>query len=88
MDPSKAFDIMGHDAALTHLFHQGVKRQLGQYYDNLYTNIKSMIKWKGCFSLPFEESLGIFQGGVSSTNIFKARANTGLHNLWDHRSSL
>ena len=88
MDASKAFDVMDHDAVLTHLFNQRVKNQLWHCYDNLYTNIKSVITCKGSLSFPFEESQGICQGGVSSTSIVKATAKPRLHHLDDNPSSL
>ena len=51
-------------------------------------DIKSMMKLKGSLSSPFEESMGIRQGEVCVTSIFKDRANPDLPNMDDHLSSL
>jgi hypothetical protein len=84
MDASKAFDVVDHDCALNHLYRQGVKGDLWTLYNDLYTGITSSIKWCGTLSRPFTENQGIRQGAVSSTSIFKARANPSLHQMEDH----
>ena len=87
MDASKAFDIVDHDCALNHLYDQGVNGDLWSLFNDLYTNITSSIKWNRTISEPFKELQGIRQGAISSTDIFKARANSCLKRLEDHPSS-
>jgi hypothetical protein len=87
MDASKAFDVVDHDCALNHLYNQGIRGDLWTLFNNLYTNITSTIKWQGKLSQPFMESQGIRQGAISSTNIFKARANPTLSRLEEHPAS-
>lgn len=81
MDASKAFDVVDHDSALNHLYNQGIKGDLWLLFNDLYTNITSYIKWQGTRSTAFKEEQGIRQGAVSSTDIFKARANPVLKRL-------
>lgn len=88
MDASKAFDTVDHDSILNHLYNQGISGELWHLYDNLYSDISSFIKWQGLRSDQFEEGQGIRQGGLSSTGMFKARANPSLHRLEVHPDSL
>ena len=46
------------------------------------------MKWQGHISIAFKEEQTIQKGGVSSTGIFKAKANPCLDQLSDHPSSL
>jgi hypothetical protein len=88
MDASKAFDVVDHDCIMNHLYDQGITGELWHLYNSLYSDVSSMIKWQGQKSKPFQEGQGIRQGGISSTNIFKAKANPSLNRLQEHPGSL
>lgn len=88
MDATKAFDVVDHDSALVHLYKQGITGSLWSCYNSLYTNIMSHIKWNGQVSAAFKEEQGIRQGGITSTGMFKAKANPCLTKLQNHPSSL
>ena len=47
MDATKAFDVADHDSALVHLYKQAIAGSLWNYYNSLYSNIVSHIKWNG-----------------------------------------
>ena len=88
IDASKAFDIVDHDSALNHLYKQGVHGKLWCCFISLYTDITSIIRWKGELSSPITEGQGIRQGDNSSTDIFKSRSTPTLYRLGDHPDSL
>ena len=75
MDASKVFDVVDHDSALVHLFKQSIHGKVWSCYNSLYTSITSHIMWKGHILPALKEEQGIQKGGVSSTGIFKAKAN-------------
>ena len=49
----------------------------GNYMISLYSNIKSVVKWRGELSEPFDEK----QGGTSSADKYKSGKNKLLHHL-------
>ena len=74
---------------INHPYYQGVRSDPWHYmYNNLYTDVSSAIKWQGELSQLFKDGQRTWQGSYSSTNIFKARANTCLNNLEHHLDSL
>jgi retron-type reverse transcriptase len=88
MDASKCFDVVDHDAIMSHLYSDGIDGQLWSLYDSLYSNITSVVKWQGQTSEPLKEGQGIRQGGLSSTELFKNRANPLLRRLEHHPDAL
>ncbi len=84
MDASKAFDIVCHTGMLNTIYDQGITGQLWCTYNSLYDNITSTVKWNGSLSNVLVEGQGIRQGGLTSTELFKARANPLLHKLGSH----
>ena len=81
MDTSKAFDVVNHVAMLNSLNVQGIQGNLWKNYNNMYSDIKSIVKWEGEHSHPFNETQGIRQGGSSSADIYKASKNNLLTQL-------
>ena len=81
MDASKAFDVVDHSSVLRHLYDRGVRGNLWLIMDSMYTGCTSAVKWDGIVSLPFAESQGIRQGGVSSTCLFNNRSTSLLEKL-------
>ena len=86
LDTSKAFDVVSHPIMLNALHQQGIHGNLWQLYSNMYSGIKSAVKWNNDTSLPFPELQGIRQGGTSSADSYKAGRNKIL-NLLDKRPS-
>ncbi len=87
MDASKAFDIVCHRGMLNTIANQGINGTLWNLYDSMYSGNSSAIKWKGSVSDTFIEGQGIRQGGLTSTELFKARSNPLLHRLEAHPST-
>lgn len=88
MDASKAFDVVDHDGILNHLQDQGISSSntLWHLFDDLYTDITSVIKWQRATSEPLQESQGIRQGSRTSTGNYKVQANPCLNRLLNHLS--
>lgn len=72
MDTSKAFDVVSHKAMLNSLYQHNITGTLWRVYDSMYTNIRSVVQWQGDLSTPFQELQGIRQGGITSTDKYKA----------------
>ena len=81
MDARKAFDVVWHSSALVALNEQGVEGPLWRLYVDMYESVSSQVKVNGQLSRVIKERQGIRQGGLSSTEIFKGRANNLLHQL-------
>ena len=47
----------------------------------MYRDMKSTVKWDGLLSESFVEAQGVRQGGIPSTELFKARCNGLLNTL-------
>ena len=81
LDTSKAFDVVDHRCMLNAMHQQGVRGGLWQLYNSLYSGIKSVVKWRGDVSDPFEERQGIRQGGITSADCYKGGKNRLLKTL-------
>ena len=81
MDTSKAFDVVDHKGMLNALFQQGITGNMWHLFDSMYTGITSTVKWKGETSTSFREEQGIRQGGVTSSDCYKAGKNKLLEQL-------
>jgi hypothetical protein len=81
MDAKKAFDVVWHDAILTNLQQQGIKGNLWNLYNSMYTDSKACVKLGNSISAHFTEHQGIRQGGLTSADLFKARSNGILNRL-------
>ena len=87
MDTSKAFDVVRHTSMLNALYQQGITNNLWKLYENMYSGITSVVKWKGEHSRPFAESQGIRQGGNSSADKYKSGKNKLLVCLDNHTAN-
>ena len=81
MDTAKAFDVVDHKGMLNSLYQQGVRGNMWSFFNNLYSDIASAVKWNGELSTEFCELQGIRQGGTSSADCYKAGKNKVLHQL-------
>ena len=59
---SKAFDILDHDFVLNQLYKQGVCGNQWCYFNSLYIDIISIIRWKGELTSPITEGKGNYKG--------------------------
>ena len=59
----------------------GITGNLWLLYQNMYTRMKSRIKWSVNLSDEFMEGQGIRQRGIPSTELFKARGNKLTGNI-------
>ena len=85
LDASKAFDVVWHEELLYNLYQHGVSDDLRLLYRSLYTKMSSQVKWDGKCSEVFHEAQGVWQGGIPSTKLFKARCDPLL---WDLEKSM
>jgi hypothetical protein len=69
---------------LTYLYQHGITGTLWNIFRNMYTDIKSCVKWQGMLSESFKEDQGIRQGGLSSTDLFKVKSNDLLNRASSH----
>jgi hypothetical protein len=81
LDASKAFDTVYHKSMLVKLHHLGITGDLWQLYCSLYNGMTSQVKWSNQLSPIIVELQGVRQGGVPSTELFKARGDEVLHLL-------
>lgn len=84
MDTSKAFDLVSHAELLSILHTQGVTGPLWHMYHNMYTDIKSVVKWQGVLSPAITESQGIRQGARTSADAFNGKSDPMLNKLSSH----
>lgn len=83
LDASKAFDVVFHMSMLVKLHHLGITDDLWQLYCSMYSNMSSQVKWCNLLSPHIVELQGVRQGGIPSTELFKARGDELLHMLSD-----
>ena len=81
LDASKAFDVVWHAGMLSTLNRMGVSGNLWLLYCSLYQGMQSRVKCKDVLSYPFEELQGVRQGGIPSTELFKARGHQVLEDM-------
>jgi hypothetical protein len=75
LDASKAFDVVWHSSMLVKLYEQGVSGDVWSLVADSYKHMTSRVKWQGETSRTIREQQGIRQGGLQSTEHFKARSN-------------
>ena len=69
---------------LVTLYQHGVDGNLWNVIKDMYTDIKSQVKLQGQLSCEFSEHQGIRQGGLTSTDLFKVRANEMIQRAGTH----
>ena len=75
LDARKAFDVVVHSIMKFKLFQSGIKRTTWALIDNMYTDAKERIKWKGGYSRPYNVNQGVKQGGLCSVDYYKLYNN-------------
>jgi hypothetical protein len=78
LDASKAFDVVWHRSMLCRIHDLGITNDLWDTYNNLYMDVTSQVKHEGYLSRSISESQGVRQGGIPSTELFKARGDALL----------
>ena len=81
LDAWKAFDVVWHQGLFSKLADIGIHGNLWLLYSDLYKGMSSTVKWEGAYSTEFEETQGVWQGGIPSTELFKVRGDSLLNRL-------
>ena len=81
LDASKAFDVVYHNGMLNQLHAMGIPGDLWMLLNDSYAGMTSALKWDGQLSRKFQEGQGLRQGGLPSTENFKARTDPLLWKL-------
>jgi hypothetical protein len=84
LDAKKAFDTVSHIPMLLSLQQHNVTGNLWKLMSNMYNGIRSQVKLQGQLSKPFLEQQGIRQGGLTSTDLYKVKANHLLDSINSH----
>ena len=71
LDAQKAFDVVNHMILKSKLHHEGIQGRQWCIIDNLYTDVKECVRWKGAYSRNFEVQKGVRQGAILSTTLYK-----------------
>ena len=75
LDASKAFDVVWHDSLLNKIHDLNINGDLWLLYRSLYQEVSSRVKCNGVLSSSIKEEQGVRQGGIPSTELFKARCD-------------
>jgi hypothetical protein len=78
LDAKKAFDVVPHPHLKFKLYNTPIRRSLWSLIDDLYSNNKEVIRWKGVDSNEYSVLQGVRQGGVLSTDLYKLFHNDNL----------
>ncbi|CAC5401571.1 unnamed protein product [Mytilus coruscus] len=79
MDARKAFDILWHLGRLREKHKTGLEENNWLFFENLYTELTSKVKWKGELSPGAgPEQQGVRQGGIWSPSAYKLFVNSLL----------
>ena len=81
LDASKAFDVVWHQGLFLKLMQLGITDDLWMLYRDLYNGMSSAMKWEGEYCTEFNETQGVRQGGIPSTELFKVRGDSLLHRI-------
>jgi hypothetical protein len=75
LDTKKAFDVVWHNSLLRKLYTLGIDGNLWLIAREMYTEMKSQVKWDGLLSREIPIRQGLNQGGVASPNFWKTYEN-------------
>ncbi len=73
--------MVNHNHLMRKLYHMGVQDDLWTILDNLHCNATSSVKLGGRKSETFNVNLGVRQGGILSTDLYKVHINSLLQRL-------
>jgi len=80
LDAKAAFDTVIHSHMLRRVFLAGIDDGHWGFIKDLHENAKSVIKWEGNISQPFQVNQGVPQRGiVFNTNLYKLYINQLLN---------
>lgn len=79
LDAKSAFDTVIHSHMLRRVFLAGIDDVHWGLIKDLHEHAKSVVKWEGHNSQPFQVNQGIRQGGIISTNKYKLYINQLLN---------
>ena len=71
--PPKRFDVVWHQGLFLKLMQLGITDDLWMLYRDLYNGMSSAVKWEGEYCTEFNETQGVRQGGIPSTELFKVK---------------
>ena len=75
IDYKKAFDLIDRSKLWCKLIKQGIQGKMLKIIRSLYENVKSCVKYNGCLSQCFRNSVGLFQGEVLSPILYSLYVN-------------
>ena len=81
LDGDSAFEVVCRKIQQRELYFSGESGQLSQYNAYSYTNTQTRIKMNGQLSAPLEETLGVGQGKIRSSDHYKIYVNPLLKTL-------
>ena len=59
----------------------GITDDLWMLYRDVYNGMSSAVKWEGEYCTEFNQTQGVHQGGIPSTELFKVRCDSLLHRI-------
>ncbi|VDI25646.1 Hypothetical predicted protein [Mytilus galloprovincialis] len=80
LDAKAAFDTVVHSHLFRRVYHAGIQDRTWTIIRSLHQNAESSIKWSGKTSERFTVGMGVRQGGILSTDLYKLYINP----LLDH----
>ncbi|CAG2195543.1 unnamed protein product [Mytilus edulis] len=81
LDAKSAFDKVIHTHMMRRVYQAGIEDKHWSLISSLHQNAASTIKWGGNISECFPVSLGVRQGGILSTDLYKLYVNPLLDRL-------
>ena len=81
LDATKAFDVVWHKSMLCTIHSLGITGDRWKVYNDMYKQLTSQVKCNGVLSPILEETQGVRQGGIPSTELFKARGDGLLQTI-------
>ncbi len=85
IDAQKAFDVVSHPLMVRKLLTDGTPRDIVASIVNLYKDCTEAVLWNGTLSEPYKIKQGVRQGGLLSTDLYKAYINDLLKKLSLHQ---
>jgi hypothetical protein len=79
LDAKAAFDTVIHSHMFRRVFLAGIEDGHWGLIKDLHENAKSVVKWEGNLSQPFQVSQGDRQDGILSNNLYKLYINRLLN---------
>ena len=70
-----------HQGLFLKVMQLGITDDLWMLYRDLYNGMSSAVKWEGEYYTEFNETQGVRQRGIPSTELFKVRGDSLLHRI-------